>query len=854
MQPGEVSFRSFQPPEWVSVRSFQPPELEFHQSYNLGDTNTIGGGGSSSSSSTQPVELPLLNLHPVVTVHPLQPSHTSEFQNVEPNNLVENVDRGDAERVLRGESTSMSVPQAFKEYTENWILSQTERRLITKKLWTRKKQTRHSKTMVFKSINIDNMTKFLDGSLKVYANNAKKCKYIDLSRRKNPMPLPTFILNPNEIVPHISSHTLNVGMVDYERLVRLYFIFLNYCFLTSNISFSFSILQPIRHQVYGLIKVFGTLHKVGSQVSLIYLSTTYRDVSSMSDDACTAFVEIHKLKIKKQAFVINVEASLEQSLALDIYCDQEIGDGTDSGITTDNLAHNKTLEKEYQCVMDLFATNLDILKAKYEYAQLFLRTRRQHGVTSKCALRHLTISRLHRNIKSKTKTKTRNIKIFQRSNLEKLLDRTNPTSVRDNNGSNAARPKHSNLLLVRSKCFGLAALLSLLSHTDIDQCRLVSKTMLGTIVPNIVVQYWTKKTEQLSLDNIIFKEIQELENQSCPEIRTSRFEIDNAHLSRTASLQKTLKKEQYRLEIWREYNEMLAQQEEAEKVLAENLNGVIYMSDYSPEAIVSQNDDQVVRCLVRVNYNQIIPPPNCSGKFLYEVLTLQCTLGVSLRESWERRNRGEGPNRTTDQDKYRDSTSLGNGHCNGVTIQKSILELESTGIKAKLDESYNEPDCLKPWIFEVPTKVSITALKLLQTGAAEYEKDRAKRAREARRATYPRRSRINIRETWRVKMKSVLIQLIKQCHRDGVEGRESIGNLRGIACVSSAPVSEILHDDRFFDVTQAAAVEDINAGHARNRYIVSSSVVGKAVSQKKTNTFPRFFFPFFISLVSIVQI
>ena len=221
MQPGEVSFRSFQPPEWVSVRSFQPL-LPI----------TIGGGSSSSSSSTQPVELPLLNLHPVVTVHPLQPSHTSEFQNVEPNNHIE---QSEAERVLRGESTSMSVPQAFKEYTENWILSQTERRLITKKLWTRKKQTPGSKHMVFKSINVDNMKKFLDGSLKVGNNK----KYIDLSRRKNPMPLPTFILNPNKRVPHISSHTLNVGMVDYERLVRLYFIFLNYCFLTPRLTFLF---------------------------------------------------------------------------------------------------------------------------------------------------------------------------------------------------------------------------------------------------------------------------------------------------------------------------------------------------------------------------------------------------------------------------------------------------------------------------------------------------------------------------------------------------------------------------------------------------------------------------------------
>ena len=99
----------------------------------------------------------------------------------------------------------------------------------------------------------------------------------------------------------------------------------------------------------------------------------------MTDDDCTAFVENHKLKIKKQEFVINVELSSEQSLAVDIYCDQDIGDGTDSGITTDNLANTTALESEYQCVMDLLATNLDILKAKHEYAELYLRTRRKHG-------------------------------------------------------------------------------------------------------------------------------------------------------------------------------------------------------------------------------------------------------------------------------------------------------------------------------------------------------------------------------------------------------------------------------------------------------------------------------------------
>ena len=40
--------------------------------------------------------------------------------------------------------------------------------------------------------------------------------------------------------------------------------------------------------------------------------------------------------------------------------------------------------------MDLLATNLDILKAKHEYAELYLRTRRKHGVTPKSAIHALT--------------------------------------------------------------------------------------------------------------------------------------------------------------------------------------------------------------------------------------------------------------------------------------------------------------------------------------------------------------------------------------------------------------------------------------------------------------------------------
>ena len=180
-----------------------------------------------------------------------------------------------------------------------------------------------------------------------------------------------------------------------------------------------------------MIKVFGTLATTQTPYldSQSYMGTRYRDVPNMTDDDCTAFVENHKLKIKKQEFVINVELSSEQSLAVDIYCDQDIGDGTDSGITTDNLANTTALESEYQCVMDLLATNLDILKAKHEYAELYLRTRRKHGVTSKSAFRHLrsnSASKLYLGTRRKHDVMPKSI--FQRSNLEKLLDGTNPLS------------------------------------------------------------------------------------------------------------------------------------------------------------------------------------------------------------------------------------------------------------------------------------------------------------------------------------------------------------------------------------------------------------------------------------------
>ena len=152
-----------------------------------------------------------------------------------------------------------------------------------------------------------------------------------------------------------------------------------------------------------------------------------------------------------------------------------------------------------------------------------------------------------------------------------------------------------------------------------------------------------------------------------------------------------------------------------------------------------------------------------------------------------------------------------------ITTRLAMVELAER--KLTFDASHLLPRRTVPMLFE--TNVSITAFVLLQFGSGAFEEDRAKRAVEAGRVPFRRRSRPNGRETYRLHFDGGLIGPVKYCHQDGKLGEPSDGDLRSLSSIANATMRQIIHDKQMCNVSKAAAVENREMGHARQRYMVS---------------------------------